>query len=147
LILLDWLTDLLDNFEFIFWMIIVFGSSVASFFKKRKPKGEARPPKAPPVAPAIPLTVEEIISKPPPEAFSDSFPLEVPSQEAIPLPTTLEEELRDKKLGTMQATGPVLGIKAKSWRPHTTWREAIILREILGPPRALSDNDIPGLRL
>lgn len=41
-------------------------------------------------------------------------------------------------------TGAAPIFEGEGWRPSASWRDAIVLREILDPPRAYRGNDLPG---
>jgi hypothetical protein len=161
---LGWLSDLLEHFEVVFWLIIVFGSSVASYLKKKNaaqpsPKEDrkrsrpalvdllpgSQPPQVVHAETGKSLNLKEFLQEAPDE-IQDGFPEKVPIVPPLPFSSALEEELKTRTLGNLIPTGPVLGKQIKKWRPRTSWKEAVLLREILGPPRSIAETDIPGLR-
>lgn len=202
----DFLEQLLEQGEVIFWLLLALGSGVASWLKNRKqaarkssepepesfggpaadleegqdaavPEFPARPtvlrnkplPQTPvpqetsPNRPTLPpwLTVEgdpqsgwKVRAKkttrpaePEPEPLA--APLSVSQtqrrefEEAVKdrgaLSERLSQQWGDQEDVTEQE--PV----SQAWKPTGSWRDAIIAREVLGPPRALSGSDLPGL--
>ena len=180
---MGWLEGIIDNFQFIFWMLIVFGSSVASFLKKRH---EAQ--RTSEGMPSGKKDLSEMFEMPDLEEWDEAeeWPeeetVEVALPEATPMPplpvtppsgvwreeparvgaletrhlanpsdfetleseigqvsvTQLNEELAQRKLGTLDATEAATIIRRTTWRPQGGWRHAVVLSEVFGPPRSLA---------
>ncbi|MFQ5749875.1 MAG: hypothetical protein ACE5H3_10525 [Planctomycetota bacterium] len=198
------LKKILENYEFIFWMIVLFGGGVVSWIKNRNQARQrqekarqqahrermAKPSPAPPGGPApVPprlsprvrpraarpdlesvLASMGLLVDPAEEAGSarkavPSLPLPVP--ELKPLTPRLEaahlqpgvggglEALKDHedlKEGRVLVSGfreyepgRMTRTQTSAWAPPGDWRDAVILREVLGSPRAFAMEDLPGL--
>ena len=158
---MGFLDQILENFELLFWLLIVVGSSVATALKKRsQAQKEAAAPQRPPVIPSLPpledllVEVEEELEADLQEELQEE---ELPSPTPMPVPppriakepeetVTAYLSKGELQLGKLQATVAATIQRHQAWRPTATWAEAILLREILGPPRSLSNGDLPALR-
>lgn len=59
--------------------------------------------------------------------------------------STLEAELDARKLGHLEVSAAETVATRAAWRPSSgSWREAVILREVLGPPVALREPNPAG---
>ncbi|RMH01354.1 MAG: hypothetical protein D6702_11740 [Planctomycetota bacterium] len=150
--------DSLDLLFQVFLLIFVVGSSVAGWLKKRRDE-QAAPPRRPPVRPSefeafLPEPVlPEPRPEPPPSPRPQAGP---PADEAVgglrsaledhrletegvgrTTISTLSAELDRRRLGELRATGPAEFAATRAWRPAGSWREAVIVREVLGPPVSL----------
>ncbi len=198
------LKKILENYEFIFWMIVLFGGGVVSWLKSRsqarqreekarqqahrervvKPsaasQGGPAPVRGPLSRPARPrmarMDLESVLASmglaPPPSGeappalpATPSRPLPVPELkplkprlEAIRLQPELGGGLQPLKDRAELKAGRVLvsdfgeyeqerkaPSHASAWSPPGDWRDAVILREVLGSPRAFAMEDLPGL--
>jgi len=201
------LKKILENYEFIFWMIILFGGGVVSWLKNRnqarqreeKARQQAhheRVAKPAPDSPGATASVRRTPSSPaarrpvrPRTARSDLesvlasmglLPspadmvrpaLEVPPSPPLPAPEPLKPRLEGVRLqpgigAGLQPMQDHEGLEAgrvlvsdfgaydpgrmarprgSVWSPPGDWRDAVILREVLGAPRAFAMEDLPGL--
>ncbi len=113
-----------------------------------EPAAERRPPPPPPPPPRAPLSADgglDFVS-----LDEQRFPSSLSEEgagERFDFLDRMAEEIEARDLGQLEVlarpTGPAT---RRGWRPQGGWREGVILREILGPPRALAGEDLPGLR-
>ena len=233
----DWLERILENFEVVFWILIVFGSSLASWLRQRKKAQSRTGPGGRPARPARPAgagqeapprerqvllepvergrrKLKELASESEPEqeleppfeewVLRDDLESQIPvliEEEAAPVVLTqeppplrrlpaspgaeelgtlsgerleftageatfgeasfvdelerrfsgtgsLEAELEERKLGQLEQQDTAATLeRSEAWQPSASWREAIILREIFGPPKATQDDDLPAFRI
>ncbi|MBL7009557.1 MAG: hypothetical protein ISR76_11205, partial [Planctomycetes bacterium] len=59
--------------------------------------------------------------------------------------STLATEMDGRRLGQWDASAAAEVYTAQAWRPASSWREAVILREVLGLPLALRESAQPDL--
>ena len=57
----------------------------------------------------------------------------------------LADELDDRRLGQLEATAAAEIDYHVAWRPSSSWREAMILREVMAAPLALRETGQPGV--
>ena len=162
---MGFLDQILENFELLFWLLIVVGSSVASMLKKRAAARQAEQRDGRPSRPEVVPTprpekdfLEDLLEEYTPEEMPNIAPsegsFEVPDPVLPPPPQRMpaQESLvaslakGELQLGNLQATAAAKMKSRMVWRPTASWAEAIVLREILGPPRSLSDGDLPAFR-
>lgn len=172
---MGWLDRITDDFGGLFWVIIMLGSWVATLAKKRR-SGEDKVevevaveelesllefPDLETLAtvPAQPFPPIPQMLLPPPSpqpmtsrgklgALSSSLESKQyykPDTENVTF-DIYQSDVGTSKLGELEVTGPAVIERKEGWKPRTSWGEAFVLREVLGPPRALCGFEPHGLQ-